>query len=284
MARPMWFLKALFKSFPQRFTFAKLQHIPGIRRLIEYMAFEDDKIYYLTKDSSIKNSEKKGFRPKITRIEINKSIQKEDIILPSDIVKYYILESNYHWVMNFCICRHSSSCQNYSRNLGCLFLGEAAQDIDPKLGRRVTKQEAINHINRCSEEELVHLIGRNKIDTVWLDLNPGNKLMTICNCCECCCLWRMIPSVSKHIQDKITKLSGVKVEVINECIGYESCSEVCFVDAIEYIDNKAVINSICRGCGRCVDVCPNNAIELTLSDEDAILKVIDSLGELVDVK
>jgi hypothetical protein len=184
----MWFLKALFKSFPQRFVFAKFTHVPLINRLIEYMAFEDDKIYYLAKDSSIKNKGKNEDQVKTKKIEINQIIQKEDIALPSDIVKYYIQESNYHWIMNFCICRHSTKCQNYSTNLGCLFLGEAAQDIDPKLGRRVTKQEAINHVNKCSEEGLVHLIGRNKIDTVWLDLHPGNKLMTICNCCECCCL------------------------------------------------------------------------------------------------
>ncbi|MHA2103691.1 MAG: indolepyruvate ferredoxin oxidoreductase subunit alpha [Candidatus Hodarchaeales archaeon] len=280
----MWFLKALFKSFPQRFTFAKLTHIPGISRLIEYMAFEDDKIYYLARDSSINNSEKKDYRPKIKKIKLNKSIQKEDIVLPSDIVKYYIQESNYHWIMNFCICRHSSNCEKYSINLGCLFLGEAAQDIDPKIGRKVTKQEAIDHVKRCSEEGLVHLIGRNKIDIVWLDLHPGNKLMTICNCCECCCLWRMIPNVSKLIQNKITKLSGVKVEVNDNCIGCESCSDVCFVNAIEYINNKAVISTMCRGCGRCVEHCPNDAIQLTLTDEEVVIKTISSLDELVDVK
>jgi hypothetical protein len=90
--------------------------------------------------------------------------------------------------MNTCLCRDAKQCKDYPIDLGCLFLGEAALGINPRLGRGVTKREALEHIRRCREAGLVHLIGRNKLDTVWLGVGPGDKLLTICHCCPCCCL------------------------------------------------------------------------------------------------
>lgn len=284
MARPSWFIKALIKSFPQRFTFAKFTNVPLVGRLIEFMAFENDRIYYLAKDSTIKTDKQKTKAINKKVITVNKTFSPQDEVLPSDIVKHYINKSNCHWIMNFCICRHSSGCENYSSKLGCLFLGEASINIDSDLGRKVTKQEALEHIDKCKEEGLIHLIGRNKLDTVWLDIKPGNKLMTICNCCECCCLWKMLPNTSPQIQDKITKMPGVTVSVTEECIGCKSCEEVCFVDALSYEDNKATISDMCRGCGRCVEHCPNNAIELTIKSLNYTEEIIVKLDELVDVK
>lgn len=47
------------------------------------------------------------------------------------------------------------------------------------------------------------------------------------------------------------------------CTGYGSCKAVCEFDAIDIIDGIAVINSEkCRACGKCIDVCPRNLIEL----------------------
>ncbi|MDY6794139.1 MAG: hypothetical protein SWK76_02475 [Actinomycetota bacterium] len=58
--------------------------------------------------------------------------------------------------------------------------------INPKLGRRVTREEAREHVRRCREAGLFHIIGRNKIDMVWLNIRLGQRLLTICNCCPCC--------------------------------------------------------------------------------------------------
>jgi len=52
-------------------------------------------------------------------------------------------------------------------------LGEAAMRIDSKLERKVTKEEALLHVEKCREAGLVHLMGRNKLDTVWLKIGQG---------------------------------------------------------------------------------------------------------------
>jgi len=56
-----------------------------------------------------------------------------------------------------------------------------------------------------------------------------------------------------------------------------------FVDAIQMVNEHAVINEECRGCGRCVEVCPQNAIELTIDDDLFVKKSIEQIEKLVDV-
>ena len=175
-------------------------------------------------------------------------------------------------------------CKDYPINLGCLFLGEAVMGINPQLGRRVTKEEALEHVKRCREAGLVHLIGRNKLDATWLNVSPGNKLLSICNCCPCCCLYRILPHVKSEIGEKFTKMPGVSVKVTEKCEGCGICTQnVCFVDAIKLVNNHAVISNECRGCGRCVLVCPQNAIELKIEDNTFLETTINRITKLVDL-
>ena len=52
------------------------------------------------------------------------------------------------------------------------------------------------------------------------------------------------------------------VKVIElKCIGCGKCVRVCPFDAINMIDKKAKINDKCTACGQCVEACPVDAIE-----------------------
>ncbi|MFW5928789.1 MAG: DUF362 domain-containing protein [Thermoplasmatota archaeon] len=262
-------IKLINKFFSQRFRIANLTNYPLIGKIIGKLFFEEDNMYYLTKDSVI---------------EIDQSLDLPDsYVLPSKIVEHFIEEASFHWIMDFCICRKSDQCEDYPIELGCLFLGEAAKDIDQELGRPVSKEEALEHVERCREAGLVHLIGRNKLDPVWLDVKPGKKLMTICNCCPCCCLWKMLPNLNHDIGDKIKRMPGVEIKVNENCIGCGECTEVCFVDAIEIKGGSAVIAEDCRGCGRCIEECPENAINLNMDELDYHAKSIAELEESVDI-
>jgi ferredoxin len=70
----------------------------------------------------------------------------------------------------------------------------------------------------------------------------------------------------------------------DRCVGCATCTrDVCFVDAIRVIDGRAVIGQDCRGCGRCVSVCPQEAIELTIEDDWFVTQAIARLAPLVDL-
>jgi len=270
MARPLWFVKLLEKTFPNVKLIAKMTRIPIIGRLFDFLLFEGDDIIYLPQDKVI---------------PINIEVEKEnDLVLPSQVLEYFINKSKYHWVMNFCICRDSMQCKDYPINLGCLFLGEAVLGINPQLGRLVSKEEALEHIKKCREAGLVHMIGRNRLDKQWLGVKPGEKLLSICNCDPCCCLWRISPILDPKIGRKIQRMHGVNVRVTDDCIGCGTCIKgICFVDAIELKDNHAIISDECRGCGRCVDICPQKAIELTISDTEFVRKSIEQIEKIIDI-
>ena len=259
MARPLWFVNLLEKTFPNIKLIAKLTRVPIVGKFIDFLLFKGDNIFYLTQDKII---------------SINIEVEKE-----SDINK-----AKYHWIMNVCICRESMQCKDYPINLGCLFLGEAVLGINPQLGRLVTKEEALDHIKKCKEAGLVHMIGRNRLDKQWLGVSPGLKLLSICNCCPCCCLWRIAPVLAPKIGSKVHKMPGVSVKVTERCIGCGTCLKgICFVDAIHIINNRAEISEECRGCGRCVEFCPQNAIELTINDNEYVEKSIKQIEKIIDV-
>ena len=270
MARPLWFVKILEKTFPNIKFIAKLTRIPFIGRIFDKLLFEGDDIIYLPKDSVI---------------TINKEIEKQaDTVLPTEILYYFINKAKYHWIMNFCICRESMHCKDYPINLGCLFLGEAVLGINPQLGKLVSKEEAIEHIKKCKDAGLVHMLGRNLLDKQWLGVKPGYKLLSICNCDPCCCLWRISPIVNPKIGSKVQRMPGIEIKVTDKCIGCGTCSKgICFVDAIHIENSRAVISEVCKGCGRCVEICPQNAIVLTIKDNEFIKKSIKQIDRIIDV-
>ncbi len=270
MARPLWFVKLLKKTFPNVKFIAKLTNLPILGMIFDHLLFKGDDIIYLTKDKVIEINQPMG--------------EYDDFILPSQVLEYFINKAKNHWVMNFCICRSSMNCQDYPIDLGCLFLGDAVLNINPKLGKLVSKEEALDHLKKCRKAGLVQMIGRNRLDAQWLGVKPGEKLLSICNCDPCCCLWRVSSILAPKIGSKIKRMPGVKIEVTDKCIGCGTCMKgICFVNAIELIDKKAFISNECRGCGRCVDICPQKAIEIRFEDTNFVKKSIEKIDKIIDV-
>lgn len=269
MPLPLWLVELIKRAFPYRFLAAKLTKVPLLGRIFDHILFEKDNIIYVPQDEVI---------------QLNMPIERiEEMVLPSSVVEHFIHKAKYHWIMNWCICRASEKCKDYPIDLGCLFLGEASTKIDSRLGRPVTKEEALKHIKRCQKAGLVNLIGRNNLDAVWLAVSPGYKLLTICNCCPCCCLWRILPHLAPNIRARITKMPGVEVIVTDRCIGCGTCMQgVCFIEAIQLVDNHAVIGEECLGCGRCINVCPQKAIEIKIDRKQYPIS-IERISSSVDV-
>lgn len=273
MTSPYWVKTLINRTFSQRFFWSRLTRFAPVGRLVHHMFFENDEIFYLPKDRVI---------------EIDESVDtgaSGGMAVPSKVLEHFIRTADFHWIMDFCICRDSANCRDYPRELGCLFMGEAARRINPKFGRPASMEQALEHAERCREAGLVHLIGRNKLDTAWLGVGPPENLLTVCNCCPCCCLWKVLPVIDERISKNVSRMPGIRVEVTDHCLGCGRCTRnVCFVDAIRQEDSRAVIDSeMCRGCGRCADVCPNDAIVVHIDDADYIGRTIRRIEEAVDL-
>jgi ferredoxin len=270
MSRPMWFVSIIRKTFPYRYTAARMTRLPVVGRGLKKMLFEGDDIMLLPRVVSVSE-------------DIDEAPGE---VMPWQVIEHFIEEAGFLWQMDECICRRSAGCKDYPVDLGCLFLGEAARGINPRLGREVTRREASEHLARCREAGLFHLVGRNKLDAFWLDIGPGDRLLTICNCCTCCCLWKMLPQLSGDIASSLTRMPGVEVVVTSDCVACGTCLGAgCFAGAISLVDGRAVISDECRGCGRCAELCPNGAIEVRVENgPGAVPDAVSRLEKRVDVR
>ncbi|MBU0496546.1 MAG: 4Fe-4S binding protein [Candidatus Thermoplasmatota archaeon] len=265
------FVTALERLFPLRFPLAKLSKIPGLGKLLYLMMFRTNNITCLPRDS-------------VVEITLNQYIDApETMVLPSQVVHRFIDQAQHHFIMDFCLCREAMTCSNYPSSLGCLFMGDAVKEIDPSYGHIASKDEAHTFIKKCSEAGLVHIIGRDKLDETWLRVTSGDKLLTVCNCCECCCLWKMLPNLTSDINNVFKKMPGVSVQVTDACIGCGVCVSACFLEGIKIMDGKAVLSEQCRGCGRCAERCPQKAITVHINDELFLEKTIQLVNQSVVV-
>lgn len=256
--------------FNWRFRIADFTKKSNIyKKLIDYSLFKDDEIIVVP-----------------NAINVNKKIKSEGSeFLPTEIIKEVIKRSDDIVIMNSCLCRTSNNCQDYPQDIGCIFLGPTARKIPKHIGKIATVDEALAQVDKADAAGLSHIIGRNKIDTVWMNVHPGNGLLTICHCCPCCCLWKVYPNLNEDISGKLEKLDGVSVELHEEnCKKCKKCLDSCMFKAISFKNNEITIdNDICKCCGLCVNTCKFDAITISYT-EKTIDNVVNRLDDLIEIK
>ncbi|MBU2490173.1 MAG: 4Fe-4S binding protein [Proteobacteria bacterium] len=272
MARPDWLLGFIRKTFPRDMRKLRFTRLPVAGRMVERMFFEGDRLVCLPRDATI---------------QVDREVADPgQMVLPTALVDHVIDRFDFHFLMNFCICRDSMECRDYPPHLGCLFMGEAARGINENWGRPVTREEAKAHIRTCQEKGLIHFVGKSKLDTLWLGVGPGENLFTVCNCCPCCCITRAIPHMPLRLSEKIVRAPGVTVTVTDECVGCGACAAdgLCIAGAVRVPDGRAVISDAdCRGCGRCAEACPQGAIQVTVDPERFLAESLDQLAAVVHI-
>lgn len=240
------------------------------KKIIDKILFEDDEIVVIP-----------------NTININKKIESAGSeFLPTDVIKEVIKRTDDIVIMNTCLCRISNNCEDYPQDIGCIFLGPTANKIPKHIGYKASVDEALAHVDKADAAGLSHIIGRNKIDTVWMNVRPGKGLLTICHCCPCCCLWKVYPNLDDDISDKLEKLDGVTVKLHEEnCRKCKLClDEVCMFEAISMKDGKITIDTDnCKGCGLCVNTCKFDAITIDYTDE-AINNVVNRVDNLLKIR
>ncbi len=159
-----------------------------------------------------------------------------------------------------CYCRHEKdllehSCTVTDERLNCFLLGKSAQfAIKHNFGDKISKSDAKSIISKASDEGLVH-------KAFHIHLKPELDEEAICNCCKCCCgifslFWKGISPYHCFT----SYLAEVEEDL---CVGCGTCVEKCPMEAIDLVEDTAVINSSrCIGCGVCVHHCPEDAMKL----------------------
>lgn len=279
MGRPTWQKNIISKIYPiiQLPKKSKLVHrlLMKIKnwsffwKLVRKIAFSGDYAFPLPSDRVI---------------TINETLDSQgSVILPNQIVDYFIEHAKYHVIMHYCLCRHSNKCKNFPE-WGCLFLGEAALKINPEQGRRVSKEDALAYVKKTREAGLIHMTGKLRGDSMLHGTSPSERFMTICSCCPCCCITSIFKYMPPLITDSYPKLPGLEVTITDRCVGCGTCSKnVCFGDQIQLVNKRAKIGKECRACGRCIPVCPQKAIELTITDINFFEKAVKRLSAVLTV-
>ena len=273
----VWTVRRVFKFRYGLASFTRRSRV--FNAVVERVMFRGDDMILLPKDDVVRS------RSRTVETDISVDSAGERTILPSQVAKEIVSRAGEDiFIMNFCLCRLSSKCGDYPIENGCIFMGKGVHRIPPEYGRMATVEEAHRYLDRCADLGLVHIVGRNRLDSMWLNTGKTTDLMTLCNCCPCCCLWNMVRDISDEIGSQFRRMTGVELNADpSRCDGCGTCTEWCFTTAISVTDGGcSVDDSLCRGCGRCVEVCPQGALTLTF-DESAVGTEIDRISSLVNL-
>jgi len=113
--------------------------------------------------------------------------------------------------------------------------------------------------------------------------NVRKNVSFICNCCGCCCEFLVTAKKFGMLHPVQTTSFIPKIDEDN-CSGCGKCVKLCPIEAIEWVSNdketdgkfgkKVKINKeICLGCGICVRACSNKSITLERREEQIITPV-----------
>ncbi len=196
-------------------------------------------------------------------IPIALTIDDPRTIMPYEDV-LQVIEREDFFAVTHCACRHrknldpeTASCAHDAHN--CLHFGKLAHYIVKyELGRKITRDEALNILSAAADAGLVHGIS-----------NMRSGMDTICNCCRCCCVFleraKMDPPLPRGHQPSNYVLS-ISRETCQAC---GLCTQRCPVDALTLEGEDLHVNpERCLGCGVCVHGCPTQSLSLTRRAND----------------
>lgn len=154
------------------------------------------------------------------------------------------------WVSN-CGCREGGPGCKRSRIDVCLIFSEFDQGSGT--GLHEVSKKFVEGIFKEAEDK--HLVTRPF-------RNPEDKTVTdgICFCCDDCC------GYFKDTEEACDKGRFIEQTDMEACTLCGECVPVCYFKARKMVDGKLAINQEgcygCAGCGLCLDVCPEDCIEM----------------------
>jgi len=220
----------------------------------------------------------------------------ENAVVPKKLMDYFIDKAG-TIVLIQCPCRVSNNCQNHSHDLGCVWMGKGAANLDLDdlpagvKGRQATKEEAKERVRLAIEDGLVPYMGKFRSDAkLYKVLEYEDEFMDFCFCCSCCCVNAELKYglPSSTLKTLVTTMKGVSIKTDPEkCVGCGKCFSVCIFNGLKMVDGKSVHTDNCLLCGRCEQVCPEGAISINFDekyDPDEIIdEIIQRYEKVVDI-
>jgi ferredoxin len=175
-----------------------------------------------------------------------------------------VLRTSPHIGVGMCYCRHKMQHKGMACDAPmdiCMTFNTAGTSlIKHGFAREVDLSEGMDLLHQAYESNLVQC-----------GENVRGGVNFICNCCGCCCEFlvaaRKFGSLQPvHVSGFITKTDD------SACIGCGKCLRVCPIEAISFVKDSNgdevlpkrvhIDESVCLGCGVCVRACPTKCLAL----------------------
>ena len=175
-----------------------------------------------------------------------------------------VIHTASHRGIGLCYCRHKM--QHMDRacaapmDICMTFNGSAASLIKHGYAREVDVAEGLDLLQQAQEQNLVQF-----------GENVRERVNFICNCCGCCCEAMIVGRRFGFLQPIHTTNFLPRIDE-STCNGCGKCVNVCPVEAMALVSannpqrpkmKKAKLDeTLCLGCGVCVRACPQKGIDL----------------------
>lgn len=177
-----------------------------------------------------------------------------------------------HRAVGVCYCRHKMHHLGRACDApmdNCLTFNSVADSLSRHgIARAIDVPEALDILQKAREGDLVQF-GENVRERVGF----------ICNCCGCCCE-AMLAAKRFAMLAPVHTTNYLPVIETEACNGCGKCVDVCPVEAMELVSacdpvkkrrRKARVDeALCLGCGVCVRHCPEQGIRLTVRPERVV--------------
>jgi len=213
---------------------------------------------------------------------LGRTFVQEEVLSKDNLVSILDYEKASHIIktasyigISMCYCRHKREHLGKACDAPmdiCMTFNHVAKSlIRHHYARRVEASECMELLHKAYEYNLVQC-----------GENVKNKVSFICNCCGCCCEFLVTAKKFGMLHPVQTTSYIPKIDE-EKCTGCGKCVKVCPIEAIEWISNDDGTNSkpkkvkineeICLGCGVCVRACSNKSITLERRKEQVITPV-----------
>ena len=172
-----------------------------------------------------------------------------------------VIKTASHIGIGTCYCRHKKSHVNEAcdapMEICMTFNNTAASLIKYGYAKAISEAECLELLDVAQEHNLVQF-----------GENVQNKVAFICNCCSCCCE-ALIAARKVGSAQSINSSNFIARIIEEECTGCGKCVDVCPVEALSLVSKHStskkrrlakLLEENCFGCGVCVRVCKPDAI------------------------